>query len=122
LQSTLAPVEEFILDCADLASSLDSLNLGDDPLNLMAAADIGRVHYESLQLQRQQDLSPSIVEEGWVDFMLDNVRARLEFIEARVEKNLRGAGSSNFGPRPGLVDPGGAGYSGATAGHSKQQL
>ena len=87
LQSVLSPVEQFILDCADLASALDNLDLrADNPGSLTAAAMQGRYRFDALLLQRQSRLSPTVVEAGWIDFMLDNVRSRLQFVESRVQQ------------------------------------
>jgi hypothetical protein len=79
----LAPIQQFILDCAEVASSLDSLDTGGHRLHLLASILSGHTQYHAL-LQRRQALSPSIVEEAWVDFMLDGLLTRLRFLESRV--------------------------------------
>ncbi len=81
--SSLSPVQQFVLDCADLASTLDSLDTRDYRLYLHAAVLTGRAQYDAL-LMRRLALSPSIVEEGWVDFMLDGLLARVRFLESRI--------------------------------------
>jgi len=87
--SPLSAVQQFVLDCADLASSLDSLDTRDYRLYLHAAVLSGRAQYHAL-LTRRQDLSPSIVEEGWVDFMLDGLLARVSFLESRIGMRAQG--------------------------------
>jgi hypothetical protein len=80
---SLAPVQQFIFDCADLASNLDSLDRRDHRSYLLAAILSGKTQYHALALRRQ-DLSPSIVEEAWVDFLLEGLQTRLKFLETQV--------------------------------------
>lgn len=87
-QCVLSPIEKFILDCADLACALDNLDLHqENPETLMAAAILARGQFEALLLQRRSGLSPTVVEAGWVDFMLDNVRSRLDFVDSRLQQS-----------------------------------
>jgi hypothetical protein len=79
----LAPFQQFILDCADLASSLDSLNTQGLRSYLLAALFSGKTQYRALLLRREA-LSPSVVEAAWVDFMLEGLLARLRFLESHV--------------------------------------
>jgi hypothetical protein len=79
----LAPFQQFILDCADLASSLDSLDTRDHRSCVLAAILSGRTQCHALMLRRQA-LSPSVVEEAWLDFMLDGLLTRLRFLESHV--------------------------------------
>ncbi|HTV53335.1 MAG TPA: hypothetical protein VMI06_00295 [Terriglobia bacterium] len=84
--SPFLPVQQFILDCADLASSLDSLEMRDHRGYLLAAILSGRTRYDALLLRRQH-LSPSSVEEGWLEFMLDGLLARVRFLESHIGKD-----------------------------------
>jgi hypothetical protein len=79
----LPPAQQFILDCVDLASSLDSLDPRDYRVYLIAAVLSSQTQYHSLLLRRQ-DLSPSSVEEAWIDFMLDGLLARLRSLKSRI--------------------------------------
>jgi len=99
--SALPPFQQFILDCADLASSLDDLDLQDHRLNFFSVITEGWKGHDAL-LARRQRLSPSVIEEAWVDFMLDGLRARLTFLENHTA-NL--AQSFREPPAPAL-DPG----------------
>lgn len=88
MQSPLSPVQQFILDCADVASTLDALHTRNHH-RLHAALLSGRVEYQSL-VQRREDLSPSTNEEAWVGLMLDGLLARLRFLESRLAMNAPG--------------------------------
>lgn len=81
--SPLAPVQQFILDCVDLASSLDSLDIRDYRLYVIATVLSSQTQYHALLLRRQ-DLSPSSAEEAWIDFMLDSLLARLRSLKSRI--------------------------------------
>lgn len=81
--SPLPPVEQFILDCVDLTSSLDSLDIRDYSLYVIATVLSTQTQYHALLLRRQ-NLSPSIAEEAWIDFMLDSLRARLRSLKSRI--------------------------------------
>jgi hypothetical protein len=82
-------VQQFIFDCAELASRLDSLDIRSHRVHLNAALLSGRAQYDALLLRRQV-LCPSIDQEGWIGFMLDGLRARLKFLEGRVGMNENG--------------------------------
>lgn len=89
--SALPPFQQFILDCADLASSLDDLDLQDRSLNFFGFIAEGWVQHDAL-MRRRRDLASSVIEEAWIDFMLDGLRARLTFLEghtASLVQNLR---------------------------------
>jgi len=79
----LPPTQQFIFDCADLASSLDSLHTRNHCSYLPDAVLSGQTQYEAL-LQRRQTLSPTIVEGAWVDFILDGLLMRLRFLESQI--------------------------------------
>jgi hypothetical protein len=83
MQFPLSPVQQFILDCAELASTLDSLDTRDPRPHLRAVVLTCRAQYHVLLLRRQ-DLSPSIVEDGWLGFMLDSLLSRVRFLESRI--------------------------------------
>lgn len=87
--SSLSAVQQFILDCAELASILDNLDPGGYRHELLSAVLHGQAEYHAL-LQRRQDLSPSDAETVWVDFMLDALLARLSYLEGRI--GVRGPG------------------------------
>lgn len=80
--SPLPPVQQFILDCAELASNLDSLDTGDQRAALLAGILSGQTEYHALLLRRNT-LSPSSAEEAWVDFMIDCLVSRLKFLGSR---------------------------------------
>jgi hypothetical protein len=79
----LPPVQQLILDCAELASSLDSVDTRDHRPRVLAAVLSSRAQFNAL-LVRRQILSTSLVEESWVDFMFDSLRARLRSVESRI--------------------------------------
>ena len=81
--SSLPPVQQFILDCVDLASSLDSLDRRDYRVYLIAAVLSSQTQYHSLLLRRR-DLSPSTTEEAWIEFLLDGLLARLRSLKSRI--------------------------------------
>ncbi|HLJ79691.1 MAG TPA: hypothetical protein VKT75_19900 [Acidobacteriaceae bacterium] len=81
--SPLAPVQQFIMDCVDLASSLDSLDPRDYSLYVIATVLSSQTQYHALLLRRQ-GLSPSSAEEAWIDFMLDSLLARLSSLKRRI--------------------------------------
>lgn len=76
-------IQQFILDCAELASSLDALDTQAGRAELLSAVVTGEAQYHAL-LERRQALSPSPLEEAWVDFMLDALRSRLGYLESRM--------------------------------------
>ncbi|HTV13370.1 MAG TPA: hypothetical protein VME68_01570 [Acidobacteriaceae bacterium] len=84
--SSLPPFQQFILDCADLASKLDDLDLHNPCLNVPAVIADGWAQKDAL-LHRRQALSTSLIEEAWVEFMLDGLRARLTFLESHAASN-----------------------------------
>lgn len=80
---SLSPVHQFILDCLDLASTLDSLDIRDYRLYLIATVLSSQTEYRALLLRRQA-LSPSVVEEAWVDFLLDALLTQLRSLKSRI--------------------------------------
>lgn len=76
-------IQQFILDCAELASSLDALDTQAARPELLSAVINGEGRFHAL-LERRRDLSPSPLEEAWVDFMLDALRSRLSYLESRI--------------------------------------
>lgn len=80
---SLSPVHQFILDCLDLASTLDSLDIRDYRLYLIATVLSSQTEYRALLLRRQA-LSPSFVEEAWVDFLLDALLTQLRSLKSRI--------------------------------------
>lgn len=81
--SPLPPVQQFILDCAELASSLDSLDTHDHYSDVVAGVLNAQTQLDALLLRRHA-LSSSSDEEVWVEFMVDCLRARLRFLGGRV--------------------------------------
>lgn len=79
----LPPVQQFIRDCVDLASSLDSLDTRDYRLYLIASVLTSQTEYHALLLRRKA-LSPSVVEAAWVDFMLEGLLTRLSSLKSRI--------------------------------------
>jgi hypothetical protein len=79
-------VQQFILDGAELASSLDSLDLSEDRQDMLNAVLQARAQYAIL-LTRRKDLQATAAEEAWLDFMLDCLQARLKFLESRIWGN-----------------------------------
>lgn len=80
---SLPPVHQFILDCLDLASSLDSLDTRDYRLYLIATVLSSQTQYRALLLRRQA-LSPSVAEQAWVDFLLDALLTQLKSLKSRI--------------------------------------
>lgn len=76
-------IQQFILDCAELASCLDALDIQAGRQELLSAVLTGEAQYHAL-LERRQALSPLPLEEAWVDFMLDALRSRLAYLESRL--------------------------------------
>lgn len=94
-------IQQFILDCADLASCLDALDTKAARAELLSAVLNGEAHYHVL-LERRQGLSPSPLEEAWVDFMLDALRSRLSYLESRMgmaRQGIRKPPASHIVPR-----------------------
>lgn len=94
-----AEIQQFILDCAEMASSLDSLDLRENRHELPDAILIGKARYSSL-LTRRKTLWATAAEQVWLDFMLDGLLARLKFLENRVwaaDKSTRNPSSSDRG-------------------------
>jgi hypothetical protein len=75
-------VQQFILDCADLASSLDSLDIRENRHDMPDAVLSGNARYSSL-LTRRKSLWATASEQAWLDFTLEGLRARLKFLESR---------------------------------------
>lgn len=82
-QSPFPPVQQFILDCVDLASSLDTLDTRDYRLYVIATVLSSQIQFHSL-LIRRESLSLSPDEEAWVDFMLDSLLARFRSLKNRI--------------------------------------
>lgn len=78
---TLPPFQQFILDCADLASSLDDISLHDSRINVFAVIADGWEQHDAL-VHRRKALLTSVVEDAWIGFLLDGLRARLTFLES----------------------------------------
>lgn len=76
-------IQQFILDCGELASCLDTLDTRANRPELLSAVVTGEAQYHAL-VERRQALSPSPLEEAWVDFMLDALRSRLGYLESRM--------------------------------------
>jgi hypothetical protein len=60
----------------------------------------GEAQYHAL-LERRQALSPSPLEEAWVDFMLDALRSRLRYLEKRMgmtRRSIRKSPASHIVP------------------------
>jgi hypothetical protein len=91
-------VQQFILDCADLASSLDSLDIRENRHDMPEAVQSGNARYSSL-LTRRKALWATASEQVWLDFALEGLRARLKFLERR---------TGNVRP---LASPGGPSFS-----------
>ncbi|HSY01819.1 MAG TPA: hypothetical protein VK819_06675 [Acidobacteriaceae bacterium] len=83
-RSPFPPAQQFILDCAELASTLDSLDPGGHRFYVVATLLSSRAQYHALLLRREE-LSPSVVEERWMEFMLDALLARLTILEGRIQ-------------------------------------
>ena len=81
--SPLSPIQQLILDCVDLASSLDSLDTRDYSLYVIATVLSSQTQFEAIS-RRRQALSPSGVEEAWIDFMLDGLLVRLKNLKSRI--------------------------------------
>ncbi|HEY6446994.1 MAG TPA: hypothetical protein VIY53_11075 [Acidobacteriaceae bacterium] len=96
-------IQHFILDCAELASCLDALDTGAGRPELLGAVLTGEAQYHAL-LERRQSLSPSPLEEAWVDFMLDALRSQLGYLESRMGMARQGIRK----PPASHIIPGGA--------------
>jgi hypothetical protein len=83
-RSPFPPAQQFILDCAELASTLDSLDPRGHRFYVVATLLSSRAQYHALLLRREE-LSPSAIEEKWIDFMLDALLARLTILEGRIQ-------------------------------------
>ena len=79
----LSSVQQFILECAELASSLDSLDTQEHQDDVRDAVLNGQASCQALLLRRHA-LTTSADEEAWVDFMIDCLLSRLRFLGRRV--------------------------------------
>jgi hypothetical protein len=76
-------VNQFILECSEAASRLDRVSTRDAKAVFAAALALAKQEYRALLQQR--DLLPLTPQDApLVQIMLDNLKARLKFLEKRV--------------------------------------
>jgi hypothetical protein len=81
--STAITLFQFLNDCAEVAAKLDRVGSRDGRVMLLAALTMARTEYDSL-LKRRDTLPPAVGHAPLIQIKLDNLLARLKFLEKRV--------------------------------------
>jgi hypothetical protein len=79
--TTYISVNQFILDCTDVSSRLDSVPRA-DRVAIAEALEKGHLDYAVL-LYRRRLMSVSTQDAALIQVILDGLRARLKFLERR---------------------------------------
>jgi hypothetical protein len=75
-------VNQFILECGELARRLDSVNTRDGQSAMSSTVEKGRDDYD--QLLRTRDALPTTsIDAPFLQLILDGLLARLQFLERR---------------------------------------
>jgi len=76
-------VDDFLVECAEIAMRLDLVGIRDDRGTIATALAQGRSDYDRL-VRRQHALWMTNSEASLIQKMMDRVLARLRFLEKRV--------------------------------------
>ena len=86
LHEALFVVNQFVFDAVGLAARLDSLSAKDDPAVIAETVRTGRLEYQALM--HQAAMHSAIADSPVVQAALDNVQARLKFLELTCKKTV----------------------------------
>jgi hypothetical protein len=80
--STAVVLYQFVRNCAQLAAQLDSVGSRDGRVMIATALIVGQKRYKSL-LTELDELPETVAHAPLVRVLLDNLQARLKFLEMR---------------------------------------
>lgn len=102
LHEALFAVNQFVFDAVGLAARLDSVSAKDDSAVIADALQLGRFEYDAL-VKRAAALSP-VTDAPVIQTALENVQARLKFLEYACRKTVLAAGDGNAVPTKGTKE------------------